>query len=131
MHEEYFRESFQLGARFSTSGEDGILLCLLANDQEMLPGELLAKTGLTTGRIANILKALEKKDLISRLRDGGDKRKVHVRLTEKGVQRALELRQQLREERKNLLTWLGEEDSRHWVRLANRCLQYTRESSSK
>ena len=84
MHEEYFRESFQLGARFSTPGEDGILLCLLANDQEMLPGELLEKTGLTTGRIANILKALEKKDLISRLRDGGDKRKVHVRLTEKG-----------------------------------------------
>lgn len=131
IHEEYFREAFQLGTRFSTQGEEGILVCLLRNDRDMLSGELMEKTGLTTGRIANILKVLEKKQLILRLRDEKDKRKVHVRLTDTGFQKAARLQAQIQAERKGLLSWLGEEDGSEWVRITGRCLQYTRESLSK
>lgn len=50
----------------------------------MSSGELADSMDLTSGRIANILKSLEKKDLIFREKASGDKRYVIAGLTDKG-----------------------------------------------
>lgn len=50
----------------------------------MSSGELADSMDLTSGRIANILKSLEKKDMIVREKAPGDKRYVIARLTDKG-----------------------------------------------
>ena len=84
MHLEYMRVLDDIVERSATRGESGVLLYLYHVDRPMYPGELTEKLGLTTGRIANILKELERERLILRTPDVLDKRRVRVALTPEG-----------------------------------------------
>ena len=55
----------RLAKLLSETGEEGVLFCLLHSDGSLLPGELAARLDLTSGRIANILRSLESKGLVS------------------------------------------------------------------
>jgi len=90
MHLENIRVLDQIVERSKTRGESGVLLYLYHVGRPMFPGELTEKLGLTTGRIANILKVLEESDLVVRTPDALDKRRVLVALTARGEQIAKE-----------------------------------------
>lgn len=84
MHLENMRALDQIVERSRTRGESGVLLYLYHVGRPMFPGELTEKLGLTTGRIANILKVLEASGLVARTPDRMDKRRVQVALTPAG-----------------------------------------------
>lgn len=84
LHLDYVRVIESVLEKSASHGEDGVLLYLYHFAKPMYPGELTDKLGLTTGRIANILRALERNGLIERTTDGHDRRRVVVTLTPQG-----------------------------------------------
>lgn len=71
----------------SGHGESGVLQILLDNEKNKKPlssGDICAKMQLSSGRTALTLKSLELKRLIVRRADEKDKRRILVKLTEKG-----------------------------------------------
>lgn len=83
-HLEYMRAMDEIVDRGCARGESGVLLYLYHVGHPLYPGELTDKLGLTTGRIANILKVLERDGMIVRTPDRNDKRRVQVALTPAG-----------------------------------------------
>ena len=83
-HLDYIRVLDEIVERSCIRGESGVLLYLYHVGRPMNPGELTEKLGLTTGRIANILRELEASDYIVRTPDARDKRRVRVALTPAG-----------------------------------------------
>ena len=124
MHVDHLKELYRLGESLVAPGEEGVLLCLYREERSMLPGEIMGRMGLTTGRVANILRRLEEKGLVLRLQDGEDRRKVHVSLTEAGADGAEKLHRDFVAKQQALLDYLGESDARETVRLLGRCLSY-------
>jgi DNA-binding MarR family transcriptional regulator len=49
------------------------------------PGELTARMHVSPASVAGVVKRLESRDLISRIRDSDDRRSFHVRITPKGT----------------------------------------------
>lgn len=105
-------------------GETVMLLCLSRAEGALLSGELADKSGLSTGRTANLLRQLEAKGLVLRRRDEVDRRKTYVWLTDAGTDEAERQQRALEQSRKELLRYLGEDDAREFVRLLDRCLRF-------
>ena len=124
LHCSHLRQMYMLADTFAVQGEAGVLLCLHQQGDSMLSGELMERMGLTTGRIANILKQMEQKGLIARCHDSGDRRRVYVSLTELGASCAEERLRQMNEAHVRILENLGEEDAKELVRLMERCLDF-------
>ena len=121
----HLREIYQVGEALAAQGEEGVLLCLRQRAGEpVLSGELMAMMGLTTGRVANILRQMEKKGLIRRRQGEGDRRCVFVSLTEAGARRAEEKYREIAAANRRILEYLGETDSAELARLLERCLSF-------
>jgi len=84
LHLDHMRAMNQIVDESRVRGESGMLLYLYHVGRPMYPGELTEKLGLTTGRIANILKVLEQTGMIMRTTDARDRRRVQVELTQEG-----------------------------------------------
>lgn len=121
---ERFRALYRLSEAVLPKGEDGALLCLREGGRPMLSGELVDRLGLTTGRVANILRQLEQKGLVRRAQDCDDRRRVHVALTDDGQARADERYAALVNAHCDLMDGLGEADSREAARLLERSLAH-------
>ena len=98
-------------------GEEQILLMLACRDSAICAGELAEHIGLTSGRVANILKQLERKGYIERTHGTTDKRKVLVCLTTAGQQYAKHVYRKELDGYAWLLRVLGEADAREFMRL--------------
>ena len=122
MHFSHLRGLYRLEEAFSTRGESGVLLCLLLGRSPMLPGELMDRTGLSTGRVANILKALQAKGWIERTRDNDDRRCIHVSLTRDGKEAACRCFDTFSEHHRALLAVLGD-DAPSLLELLRRCVR--------
>ena len=97
-----------------------MLISLYFLDHPVFAGEFIEKLGLTTGRIANILKKLEEKDLIVRTADKEDRRRVHVALTEAGRSRAGRKYADMVRVHQTLIERLGPEDTWELARILDR-----------
>ena len=64
------------------------VLCHIAEKEQITPTELAHRFSLSTARIATILNRLEDKELIIRIHDNKDRRKVYIHLTDAGKQQA-------------------------------------------
>jgi len=84
---------------------------------EVLPSELSAATGISTSRIALTLNSLEKKALISRSIDVSDRRRILVKLTQKGKEAAQQQINKILADITNMLTLLGEQDAKEYTRI--------------
>ena len=73
----------------SLRGENAVLTCLLRNEEDLHPSELAEKLSLVPGRMADILKTLEKKGMIRREQDPEDRRRVRSQYS--GLYQALGL----------------------------------------
>lgn len=98
-------------------GEAQILLMLAHRNEAVCAGELTEHVGLTSGRVANILKQLERKGYIERTPGTDDRRKVLVCLTEDGQQYAKHVYRKELDGYAWLLRVLGEADAREFMRL--------------
>ena len=106
-----------------TSGEDGVLLWLYMQGRDALAGELARAMGLTSGRIANILKKLDEKGYVTRTTGTTDKRKVNITLTQAGRERIEQQKQKEIERYNAVLEKLGEEDAAEYIRITKKILE--------
>lgn len=119
----------RLGAMLPARGEDNVVFSLHSSNDALLAGELGERTGLSTGRISNILRQLEGKGIVKRLQDELDHRRVHVSLTEAGRAYAQEMEANAIEAHGALLERLGTNDATELVRILRRCVASVRDIS--
>lgn len=108
----------------SMRGEYGVLNCLYDHTAGATAGDLCKQLHVGPGRMADILKSLEQKSLIRRIRMEDDRRVIRVHLTEKGRQLSLEKREEIRKDYEGLFHILGEQDVRELIRLLRIVLSY-------
>ncbi len=110
------------GLRLEDAGRGCIgLLGVLSDEGGCASPSLFARQlGLTPARVSNILSALEREGLVERGPSAGDRRRVEVRLTEKGREVDAHMNEALARRTADLLNALGEEDSRELVRILGR-----------
>ena len=101
-------------------GEMAVLRLLATQRRQMLAGEISRSLSMTTSRIAAVLNSLEKKEMIARLPDPADRRRVAVALTARGEDFCLARRKEAERDFTHLLERLGEDDARQFVHLLER-----------
>lgn len=79
---------------------------------------------ITPAAITHIINPLEEKGFIKRLPDPKDRRVVLIGLTDKGAKTADALIADVKEQVVGLINYLGEKDSREFVRLLSRAFEY-------
>lgn len=108
----------------TSRGEFGMLGYLAFIRDGVTPGALKDLFGVGSGRIADILKSLSRKEWIERRSSESDKRKTLVFLTEKGRNAVMQKRNNIRKKHTELMKYLGEKDAEELVRLMKRIVSY-------
>lgn len=108
----------------SMQGEAFVLHYLFHQEDSVLPSEISNFMGISTARIAVALNSLERKGLITRRIDTSDRRRILVNLTEEGRAYAKEQQQEMLENIAKLITMLGEQDAREYVRITGRIAEF-------
>lgn len=109
-------------------GGELFLLQFIANDsgESISPSELAAMCGFSTAHVAITLKKLEGRGFIVRETDKEDRRRTSVTITEAGLAVHLGRMREHRCRTERMLSELGEEDAREYVRLVRRTVAITR-----
>ena len=97
-------------------------MLLLLDDAPGCPSGLRRSMGVSSARIAALLKHLEQKGWISRSADKHDERRVNVSLTDAGRELINRRRREAIERVAAALRSLGEEDAHEYVRLQQKML---------
>lgn len=101
-----------------TSGQAGILGCLRRHTGEgVTAGELVREMGRSKATLSEMLKAMEKKNLIRRCEDPEDGRKIRIYLTEQGWSKEEKLRKVAEENEQIILRGMSETERREFDRL--------------
>lgn len=103
-------------------GEFFALSLLLLDDAPGCPSELSRSMGVSSARIAALLKHLEQKGWIRRCADELDERRVNVSLTDAGRELINRRRREAIERVAAALRSLGEKDAHEYVRLQQKML---------
>ncbi len=103
-------------------GEFFALSLLLLGGEPSCPSELSRRMGVSSARIAALLKHLEQKGFILRCSDEHDERRVNVSLTERGRELINERRRMAIDRVAAALRSLGEADAKEYVRLQQKML---------
>ncbi|MBR6807599.1 MAG: winged helix-turn-helix transcriptional regulator [Clostridia bacterium] len=98
-------------------GEMSILTYLCYTENGVCPGDLCETLGMTTPRISAIIAGLQKKGLVSRVTDAGDRRKIHIYISEEGRVLVDGKKDALRADISHILSLLGEDDAKEYVRI--------------
>ena len=109
-------------------GEMAVLRLLAREEEGINAGMIADALHMTTSRIAAVLNALEKKDLITRCADPSDKRRVLVALTPLGRETCAKRRSEAKAHLTRLLMRLPPEDAATFVRLADQLFIIPRDS---
>ena len=105
-------------------GQDRILIYLYKENDHILVGDLTNELQMSTGRIANILKELERKGYILRIQQREDKRKYEVCLTKSGENYSRELYADMVANHRALMEQLGETDGEQLLKLSEKVLRF-------
>jgi DNA-binding MarR family transcriptional regulator len=114
------RTSFQKDPRAFSQGELGMMFLLDRIGKETTAGSLSTALEVSTGRVASALKNLEKKNLIQRYVDPADRRRVLVKMTDRGKAFCEQKKEEGISKMEELLLRLGQEDAQELVRLMGR-----------
>lgn len=102
-------------------GEPGILQTILNYEKEekksITSGMIGKIQKLTSGRVSTAIKKLEKKNYVYREVSIVDRRKVYVKLTDKGRKIAEKINEQLASDAKIIFKKLGDKDANEFLRL--------------
>ena len=105
-------------------GENILLAHLCETGGKSTPGALAEFLDVTAARVTAIIHALEHKDLVERLSNGTDKRKVIVQITDKGKTEALHHSEMLMEK-------IGESDTHEFLRIMNKIIEIEKGGGEK
>lgn len=108
----------------SMHGESFAMRYLAHQEGSVLPGEISKIMGISSARVAAALNSLERKGLITRQIDTGDRRRILVHLTPEGKALAEEQQQEILENISGLLSRLGENDAKEYVRITGRLAEF-------
>ncbi len=107
--------------RNTAHGEMGVIRALYMSETKTLtPSELADYVHVSSARVANILRRLEEKGLITRSHSEDDRRRVDVRLTLSGFELADDHRKRRDAAIARYLKKLGEHDASELVRITRR-----------
>lgn len=104
----------------STRGETALLMTLFRKEVALSPGELADASHVSSARVANILRSLEEKGLVTRSHSDSDRRRVEVSLTDAGRADAEARHARRQASVAEYLSALGEDDARELVRIVGR-----------
>ena len=124
MQLKYSKEISAFLDKASAVGQDRILIYLYKENDHILVGDLTTELQMSTGRIANILKELERKGYILRIQQREDKRKYEVCLTKSGKNYSRELYADMVANHRALMEQLGETDGEQLLKLSEKVLQF-------
>lgn len=124
MQLKYSKEISAFLDRASAFGQDRILIYLYKENDHILVGDLTNELQMSTGRIANILKELERKGYILRIQQREDKRKYEVCLTKSGKNYSTELYADMVANHRALMEQLGETDGEQLLKLSEKVLRF-------
>lgn len=124
MQLKYSKEISAFLDRASAFGQDRILIYLYKENDHILVGDLTNELQMSTGRIANILKELERKGYILRIQQREDKRKYEVCLTKSGKNYSRELYADMVANHRALMEQLGETDGERFLKLSEKVLRF-------
>lgn len=102
-----------------SKGELGTMLYLVVENDHAIVGDISKRLDLTSGRMASVLKRLEKKGYITKKKSTRDKRVIIVSSTEEGRRLVETHGNEVFEKIENLLRFLGD-DALTYVRLHKR-----------
>ncbi len=102
--------SRQLAKAYSLTGPQVVCLRRLLANEPTLPSVLSKEVSLSQGTITGILDRLEARGLVERARDTDDRRRVNIKLTEKGREVAKSAPRPLQDKFLESLTELPEEN---------------------
>lgn len=105
-------------------GERAVLFCLQLANGPMRTTEIAARLEVVPPAITPVINRLEKKGYLSRQADQNDRRAVTISLTQEGEKVLDREQEHLKKTLDGLLSYLGEEDSRHMLRLTKRIFEY-------
>jgi DNA-binding MarR family transcriptional regulator len=112
--------NFQKKMNDSLHGETVILHSIACKNCDVLPGQISDEINVSSARVASALGSLESKGYITRRIDENDRRKILVSATESGKVFAKKQHQEFINGLSSLLTSLGEEDAKEYIRLMNK-----------
>ena len=104
----------------SQRGVGFVIAYLSKADHEVIAGELARELGVSTARIAALLKSMEKNGLIVRQRSERDARQTVVNITEAGAKFAEELKEQLFSKIELMIEKVGKKDLEEFIRISNK-----------
>lgn len=127
LHIRYAGAMSRVQRSLSANGEDGFLLWLDRRKERTCSSDISRHFHLTTGRVANVLRALEKKGFISRCQDPEDLRRVYVEITDRGRSYAQDCYQNMLQNHQSMLEAVGEADAVHLVEVMGHLLKLVEE----
>lgn len=95
------------------------------------PSEISRGIRRTTARVAAALNSLEKKGLVTREIDENDRRRILVKITPAGRDMVEERHRDIIRIATTLLSMLGEEDAREYVRITGRLAEFAAQKAEK
>lgn len=104
-------------------GENVLLARLVETGGKSTPGALAELLDVTAARVTAIIHALEHKDLVERISNGNDKRKVTVQITEKGKTVVEGLRSEALHHSEIIMEKIGENDTHEFLRIMNKIIE--------
>lgn len=104
-------------------GENFLLSHLHSIGGESTPSELVQALDVSAARIAAILRSLEIKKLVERIGNGRDRRRVTVRITEKGKDWVAIANSEVYQHAVNVFDKLGEEDTKELIRIMKKIIK--------
>lgn len=101
----------------SLHGESFVLSYISEHEGNVIPSDISNAMGATSARIAAALNSLEGKGLISRRIDTEDRRRILIDLTDAGREQVHNQNQMMMSFVSNMLQYLGEYDSKEYIRI--------------
>lgn len=105
----------------SSKGENALMIYIYEHEN-VSPGQLIEVLKVGSGRVANALKNLEKKDYIIRKSDSSDHRKTIIFLTEKGKDVVIKCKEEGKKNIFSIYDALGEDDSEQLLRIVEKLI---------
>ncbi|MGN0468775.1 MAG: MarR family transcriptional regulator [Acutalibacteraceae bacterium] len=120
---DFNRAKVFLDFQFYLKGENFLLSYLYTIGGESTPGDLAQVLHVSGARVAAILRSIERKKLIERISDKNDKRRVTVRITQKGKEWVTLAGSEMYSQALNVFDKLGEDDTRELMRILKKMMR--------
>ena len=104
----------------SQKGIGFVLVHLQEADHDVIAGELARELGVSTARIAALLRKMEKNGLIVRYRSSADARQTVVQITQEGSAYVGRMKEQMLMKMELLLEKVGKEDMDEFIRISHK-----------